>query len=251
MSPLAPKVSVESCASYIPSADMPRCPSTEEPYWASEITEILFSEAQIKKRVKELAAAITEEYKGKELVVVGLLNGALPFLTDLARAINLPVVIDTIKVKSYSGTKSTGTVKLVKPMSEDIKGKHVLIAEDLIDTGRTLKWLVEHFKSKDCESVKLCCLLDKVTNNRVEDVPLDFTGFKCPDEFVIGYGMDYDEVYRNMPCVAILHPKMYMSPEDAKVAVKKLEEERMRMSIIEATRDMSISPDMERMSLSM
>lgn len=243
MAPTTPKVAVESSAPHIPSVEVV---SSSEPYWKDHVTEILFSEQRIKQKVQELAAQITEEYKGKDLIVVGLLNGALPFLTDLARAINLPVVLDTIKVKSYSGTKSTGTIKLVKPMSEDVTGKHVLIAEDLIDTGRTLRWLVEHFKTKDAASVKLCCLLDKVTNNRVENVPLDFYGFKCPDEFVIGYGMDYDETYRNMPCVAVLHPKMYMSPEDAEIAVKRSERERMSL----AAGNMSLSESVERMSIS-
>jgi len=178
-------------------------------FYKDHITQILFSEQEISARVKQLGAQITWEYKGKDLIVVGLLKGALPFLADLVRVIDLPCKLDMVQVKSYSGTKSTGVVKMIKDLSEDCRDKHILIAEDLIDTGATLKWLQGHFRTKDCASVKLCCLLDKQTNRRTENVVVDYVGFLCPDEFVIGYGMDFYEVYRNLPCVAVLHPKMY------------------------------------------
>lgn len=180
-----------------------------EGFYKDHITEVLFSKDQIATRVKELGGQITADYKGKDLIVVGLLKGALPFMADLMRCIDLPCKIDMVQVKSYSGTQSTGVVKMIKDLSEDCRDKHIVIAEDLIDTGVTLKWLQGHFMKKDCASVKICCLLDKQTDKRSEDVHVDYVGFLCPDEFVIGYGMDFDETYRNMPCVAVLHPKMY------------------------------------------
>merc|ERR1719495_2252110 len=152
---------------------------TVEKFYANEITKVLFTEDMITAKLRELGAQITKDYQGQNLIVVGLLRGALIFLADLVRHINLPVTIDVMTVKSYSGTASTGTVKLIKDLDEDPTGKHILIAEDLIDTGNTLVWLSNHLKSKNCASVKLCCLLNKQTKRRKVDVPIHYTGFNC------------------------------------------------------------------------
>merc|ERR1719379_1961721 len=189
------------------------CPKSDErplkTFYADDITKILFSEEEIAKKVEELGAKISMDYEGKDLVVVGMLQGAYMFFSDLVKQINLPCHIDLMRVKSYSGTSSTGKVRLLKDLSCDPKDKHILIAEDLIDTGATLKWLKKHFESKECASVKLCCLLDKITDKRVDGIFVDYVGFHCADEFVIGYGMDYNETYRNIPCVAVLAPHVY------------------------------------------
>lgn len=173
------------------------------------IKEILVSEEEIKKRVKELGAEITEAYKGKDLLVVGILKGAVIFLSDLVKTIEFPVKIDFMAVSSYGKSSvSTGEVRILKDLDDSVIGKDVLIVEDIIDTGLTLNYLKEILGKRGANSVKVCTLLDKV-DRRTIGVDIDFLGFEIPDEFVVGYGLDYNELYRNYPFVGALKKEVY------------------------------------------
>jgi hypoxanthine phosphoribosyltransferase len=175
-----------------------------------DILRVLISEEDLKQRIKELGAKITEEYKGRDLMIVGVLKGCMLFLSDLVREIKLPLTMDFMVVSSYgSATKSSGVVRIIKDLERDITNKDVLIVEDIVDTGLTLSYLIENLKSRNPKSVKLCTLLDK-PDRRKADVDINYLGYTIPDEFVVGYGLDYDEVYRNLPFVCILKPEVYM-----------------------------------------
>lgn len=174
-----------------------------------DLKRVLFSSEKIQECVKEMGEKISKDYEGKELVLVGLLNGAYMFLSDLAKHITIPVQIDFMGVSSYEGTESTGTVKITRDMKIDPSGKHVIFVEDLIDTGTTLHWLMGHLKLNNSASVKLCVLLDKVTDKRCKEVEIDYVGLKCEDVFVVGYGMDYNEYYRNLPYIGELKEEIY------------------------------------------
>ena len=174
-----------------------------------DIKSILISEEEIAKRVKELGKQLAEDYKGKELLVVGILKGCMLFLSDLVRTIELPLTMDFMVVSSYGATtKSSGVVRIVKDLEREIEGKDVLIVEDIVDTGLTLSYLVENFKARNPKSVKVCSLLDK-PDRRKAQVEIQYIGFKIPDEFVVGYGLDYGENYRNLPFVCVLKPEVY------------------------------------------
>jgi len=174
-----------------------------------DIKSILISEEEIAKRVKELGKQLAEDYKGKELLVVGILKGCMLFLSDLVRTIELPLTLDFMVVSSYGATtKSSGVVRIVKDLEREIEGKDVLIVEDIVDTGLTLSYLVENFKARNPKSVKVCSLLDK-PDRRKAQVEIQYIGFKIPDEFVVGYGLDYGENYRNLPFVCVLKPEVY------------------------------------------
>jgi len=174
------------------------------------IKEILVTEEQIQSKVKELGERITEDYQGKDLMLVGILKGAVMFLSDLARNINLPVMIDFMAVSSYgSSSESTGIVRIIKDLESSIDGKDILIVEDIIDTGLTLSYLTDNLRKRRAKSVRIVTLLDKPERRKVE-VTVDYTGFVIPDEFVIGYGIDYAEQYRNLPFVAALKEDVYM-----------------------------------------
>ena len=174
-----------------------------------DIKSIMISEEEIAKKVKELGRQLTEEYKGKELLIVGILKGCIMFLSDLARAIDLPLTMDFMVVSSYgTTTKSSGVVRIIKDLEREIEGKDVLIVEDIVDTGLTLSYLVENFKSRNPKSVRICSLLDK-PDRRKAQVDIEYVGFKIPDEFVVGYGLDYGENYRNLPFVCVLKPEIY------------------------------------------
>jgi len=174
-----------------------------------DIKSILISEEEIAKRVKELGKQLTEDYKGKELLVVGILKGCMLFLSDLVRTIDLPLTLDFMVVSSYGATtKSSGVVGKEKDLEGEIEGKDVLIVEDIVDTGLTLSYLVENFKARNPKSVKVCSLLDK-PDRRKAQVDIQYIGFKIPDEFVVGYGLDYGENYRNLPFVCVLKPEVY------------------------------------------
>lgn len=161
--------------------------------------EVLVSKEQLAAKTAELGKKITEDYKGKELVLVGVLKGGFIFLADLARHIDMNVTIDFISVSSYgNSTESSGVVKIIKDIDSDVTGKHVLIVEDLIDTGLTLNYLKELFNTKGCASVKLAAIMDKPDRRRV-DLKVDYVGIEIPDEFVVGYGLDYAGKYRNLP----------------------------------------------------
>jgi hypoxanthine phosphoribosyltransferase len=175
----------------------------------NEITKVLVTEDQIKDRVAELAAEIDVTYAGKDLLLVGVLKGAVMFMADLSRAIQLPLQMDWMAVSSYgSGTVSSGVVRILKDLDADVLGRHVLIVEDIIDSGLTLSWLVANLKARGAASVEVVALLRKPTAAKVE-VNVALVGFDIPNEFVVGYGLDYAENYRTLKGVAILAPSVY------------------------------------------
>lgn len=169
-----------------------------------EKLELLISENALKKRIKELADEISKDYKGKKPVFVSILKGGGFFLADLVREIKLDLTVDYIAASSYgSGTESSGNVHILKDLSAPVEGKDVIIVEDIIDTGYTLKAIYDILKTRKAKSIKICVLLDKPEKRKVK-VAVDYTGFKIPDLFVVGYGIDYAERYRNLPYIAVL-----------------------------------------------
>jgi len=175
----------------------------------NDLQQILLSEEVIAKRVKELGEQISRDYSGCDLVVVGILKGALVFMADLIRHLSIPVIMDFAVVSSYgTATKTSGVVRILKDLDQPIEGKHVLIVEDIIDTGLTMHYLINNFKARKPLSVKVCTLLDKPSRREVDIVP-DYCGFSIPDHFVVGYGLDYAEYYRNLPQVGVLKPEVY------------------------------------------
>lgn len=166
----------------------------------------LLTREEVEKRIKELAKEIEKDYQGKDLLVVGLLKGSVVFMSDLIKEIDLPLVIDFMSVSSYSGTTSTGVINISKDTDFDLKGKDVLIVEDIIDTGLTLSHVKELLENRGVNSLKICTLLDKPSRRTVE-IKGDYTGFEIPDEFVIGYGLDYDQHHRNLPYIGIVVKK--------------------------------------------
>lgn len=174
-----------------------------------DIEEILVTETQIKHRLTELAADIDRDYEGKDLLVVGVLKGAVMVMADLARALHSPVRMDWMAVSSYgSGTKSSGVVRILKDLDTDLKDQHVLIVEDIIDSGLTLSWLLANLKSRGAASVEICTMLRKPEALKV-DIDVRYVGFDVPNKFVVGYGLDYAEKYRNVPFVATLAQHVY------------------------------------------
>lgn len=175
----------------------------------ADIQEVLLTEEQILARIKEMGKQITEDYKGKELVLVGVLKGVVPFYAAMAQAIDLQVQEDFMSVSSYgAGTVSSGKLIIRKDIDIDIEGKDVLILEDILDSGRTLRGVVQMFEARRPASVKICTLLDK-PEGRVEQVEAAYAGFTVPNAFVVGYGLDYAGYYRNLPFVGILKPEVY------------------------------------------
>ena len=178
-----------------------------------DVKEILFSEEQLKERVAQIAAQIDRDYAGKELMLVSVLRGSFIFMADLVRAITVPCTVDFMAVSSYgAGTVSSGQVQITKDLSEDITGRHLLVVEDILDSGNTLSYLLEVLRARKPASIRLCTLLDK-PERRVKPVQLDYTGFTIPDAFVVGYGLDYDEHYRNLPYIGVLRPSVYGGEE--------------------------------------
>lgn len=174
-----------------------------------DIAEILFSKEELDKRVAELGKQISSDYKDSNLLLVGILKGSVVFMTDLMRQITIPASIDFMSVSSYgSGVKTSGVVKIVKDLDIPLQGYDVLIVEDILDSGLTLHYIIELLKSRNPHSVKICTLLDKPYSRRV-DVKTDYHGFEIPDKFVVGYGLDYAERYRNLPFVGVLKPRVY------------------------------------------
>ena len=164
--------------------------------------EVMIPQEKIQERVREMGARISKELAGQPLVVIGVLKGSFMFLADLVRAIENPITVDFLGVSSYAGTESTGVVKITHDLTKPIAGKHVLIVEDIVDTGLTLQYLVENLKTRNPASLKVACLLDKPSRAKVR-VPLEHVGFTIDDEFVVGYGLDHDGLYRNLPHIAI------------------------------------------------
>lgn len=177
--------------------------------YINDVEKILCSVDDIAETVKKLGDTISEDYEGKDLVLIGLLKGSVVFISDLMRAISVPCVIDFMDVSSYgASTVSSGIVNIIKDISESIEGRHVLIVEDILDSGRTLSKVVDVLKERSPASVKVCTFLDKPEGRQVE-FEADYVGIRIPDEFVIGYGLDYDERYRNMPFVGVLKRSVY------------------------------------------
>jgi hypoxanthine phosphoribosyltransferase len=174
-----------------------------------DIQEILISELELKNICERIGQDITRDYWDKDLMVIGILKGANVFMSDLIRQIDHPIDIDFMAVSSYGlSTESSGVVKILKDLDLSIEGRDILIVEDIIDTGLTLKYLTENLRSRKPRSIKICTLLDKPARRKV-DLPIDYKGVEVPDEFIVGYGIDYAEKYRNLPYVAILKPEVY------------------------------------------
>ena len=174
-----------------------------------DVLRVLLSEEEIRAKCQEMGARIIQDYKGKNLMLVTVLKGAVVFLADLMRAIDVPAEIDFMVVSSYgSGVKSSGVVKIVKDLDVPLAGKDLLIVEDILDSGLTLSYIKELLASRGPASIRIATLLDKPSRRKV-DLVADYIGFSVPDEFVIGYGLDYDEKYRNLPYIGILKPEVY------------------------------------------
>nr|WP_251197561.1 hypoxanthine phosphoribosyltransferase [Anaerotardibacter muris] len=169
-----------------------------------DLERVLFTEDQLRARVSEIGAAITNDYAGKDLVVVSILRGAAVYMADLVRKIDLPLEMDFMAISSYGkAAKSSGIVRIQKDLTTDISGRHVLIAEDIIDSGLTLRYLLDNLESRKPASLSIAALLRKDIPGQ-PDLPCKYVGFECPDEFVVGYGMDYAEHYRNLPYIGVL-----------------------------------------------
>jgi len=176
----------------------------------ADVADVLLSEETIQAKVAELGERITADYTGRELTLVSVLKGSLPFMADLMRHIGLPLTIDLMEVSSYGGsmTETSGLVRIIKDLSASIDGREVLLVEDIIDTGLTLNYLMRYLRGKNPASLKICTLLDKPARRLVE-IPVDYVGFTIPDQFVVGYGLDYGERYRNLRYVGVLRPEVY------------------------------------------
>jgi hypoxanthine phosphoribosyltransferase len=174
-----------------------------------DIEEILLTADEIQAKVRELGPRITADYQDKNLLLLGTLKGAVPFIADLSRAINLPVEIDYMAVASYgNSTESSGVVRILKDLEGPVQQKHVLIVEDIVDSGQTLHYLMDVLRQRRPLSLRVCTLLDK-GRERIKVVKLDYIGFQIPDRFVVGYGLDYAQRYRNLPYIGILKPSVY------------------------------------------
>ncbi len=176
---------------------------------ANDITNVIVTEEQIHARIKEMAAEVDAKYAGKDVLLVGVLKGAVMFMADLSRAMQIPVQMDWMAVSSYGhGTQSSGVVRILKDLDADVLGRHVIIVEDIIDSGLTLSWLVTNLRARGAASVEIVAMLRKPDAAKVS-VDVAIVGFDIPNEFVVGYGLDYAENYRTLPGVAILDPKTY------------------------------------------
>ena len=177
----------------------------------NDMQEILLNEEQIQSKVKELAAQLSKDYAGKDPVFVGVLKGVVIFFADIVRNIDIPCEIDFMSIASYSGTSSTGRTDIRKDVSVDIKGRHVVILEDIFDTGSSLTYTVNHLLNKQPASLKVCTFLDK-PERRKPGITLkpDYTGYVIPNKFVVGYGLDFNEHYRNLPYIGVLKPEVYV-----------------------------------------
>ena len=174
-----------------------------------DIEEVLYSEEEISAVVKDLGAQLTKEYEGKNPLVIGVLKGAVMFMTDLSRAMDCDLELDFMDVSSYgAGMESSGDVKILKDLDTTVDGRDLLIVEDIIDTGRTLSYLIELFKYRKAKSIKVVTLMDK-KERRVVDLEADYIGINVPNEFVVGYGLDFNEKYRNLPYIGILKTEVY------------------------------------------
>ncbi|MBE3568578.1 MAG: hypoxanthine phosphoribosyltransferase [Bacillales bacterium] len=178
-----------------------------------DMEKVLITEDEIQEKIKELASCLTEEYKDKFPLVIGVLKGAMPFMADLLKRVDAYLEMDFMDVSSYgNSTVSSGEVKIVKDLDTSVEGRDILIVEDIIDSGLTLSYLVELFRYRKANSIKIVTLLDKPTGRKA-DIEADYVGFIVPDEFVVGYGLDYAEKYRNLPFIGVLKPEIYSNNE--------------------------------------
>lgn len=190
----------------VTNASMNPAPDTR---LGSAIKEVLFTEQQIAAKVHQLGHDLAEYYRDRRPLVVGILSGCFPFMADLVRAMDIELEVDFMSVSSYgAGTKSSGVVRFIKDLDQPIEGRHVLLVEDIIDTGLTLKYLTEALNTRKPASIEICSLLDKQAG-RTQNVQVQWRGFECPDAFVVGYGLDYAGTYRNLPYVGVLDPAVY------------------------------------------
>ncbi|MFH0947478.1 MAG: hypoxanthine phosphoribosyltransferase [Elusimicrobiota bacterium] len=174
----------------------------------NDISEIIITSEQIQKRVKELSSEISKDYEGKQLMLVSVLKGATIFLADLMKNISIPLSIDFMTVSSYKNTQSSGVVRNLLDLRETPENKNILIVEDIIDTGITMDYLCENLKTRNPKSLKICSLLYKPAR-KIKTIKIDYLGFEVPDKFVVGYGIDYNEIYRNLPYICVLKPEVY------------------------------------------
>lgn len=176
---------------------------------ADDIDRVLFTEAEIQSRIRELAAAISADYVGTAPLLVSVLKGALYFIADLTRAITIPVGLDFMAITSYGSAQgSSGAVRLIKDLDEEISGRDVLLVEDIIDTGLTAAYLVRTLRARDPASLRICTLFDKTARRIVDTLPISYRGFEVPDIFIVGYGLDFRQLYRNLPFVGVLRPEV-------------------------------------------
>ena len=193
----------------------------------AERVRVLLTEEEVNKKISEVAAQINKDYEGKEVHLICILKGGVFFTCELAKRLTIPVSLDFMSVSSYgSGTKSRGVVKIIKDLDEPLEGKNVIIVEDIIDSGRTLAYLIEVLKQRNPASIRLCALLNKPDRREVE-VQIDYLGFDIPDEFVVGYGLDYAQKYRNLPFIGVVEPDAAEdAPEEAEGAENVTGEEK-------------------------
>ena len=186
---------------------MPAVSARAQP--TDDVAEVLLTADEIAAKVLELGARIAADYQSRDLVLVSVLKGALPFLADLMRATPIPLALDFLEVSSYGeGTETSGVVRILKDLAHPIEGRHVLVVEDILDTGHTLSYVFDHLRAQRPASLRLCVLLDKPAR-RVIPIEIEYRGFEIPDKFVVGYGLDYAERYRNLPFVGVLKPEVY------------------------------------------
>jgi hypoxanthine phosphoribosyltransferase len=177
--------------------------------WESDIQEVLITEEDIRAKVAEMAQQISRDYEGKEVILVGVLVGAFVFLSDLLREMEIPVSVDFVAISSYGkDTRSSGVVRILKDLDMNIESKHVLIVEDIVDTGLTLKYLVDNLSARSPATLRVCALLDKPSRRKIP-VTVHYIGFTVPDKWVVGYGLDFDQRYRNFPFVGVLRPEVH------------------------------------------
>ena len=175
-----------------------------------DIERVVISREEIKATCEKLGKQLTEDYQGKDVLVVGILRGAALFMMDIIREMDCHLEMDFMDVSSYhGGTSSSGEVKIIKDLDSRVEGRHILIVEDIIDTGRTLRYIIDLLKYRKAASVKVCALTDKPEGRVVKDVKADYVGIEVPNEFLVGYGLDYEQKYRNLPYIGVLKPEIY------------------------------------------
>jgi hypoxanthine phosphoribosyltransferase len=187
---------------------MARATQNVPPRWRKEVERILITDEQIARRIRQMAREIERDFRGRELVVVSLLNGTVMFLADLMRHLSLPLRLDFMGVSSYGAGTESGELVFTKELRLDMRGRDVLLIDDILDTGRTMSRVLPKLRALKPRRIKICVLLDK-PSRRVENVKANYVGFEIPDYFVVGYGLDFAERYRNLPFVAVLHPHVY------------------------------------------